>query len=305
MQNPLECRSRCKDNPIVKLDKNFSSSQVRELLLSRTAAAPGVPLENITNAIDELIELKYPLINRILEVAAYFCKVGSLNIYFINDRHLESSDNKHTDGRFDESGLIVIAGHCDIPKTLIHELTHAVRYYIKGINELANRHWKFCKKEFSAIFPLALKTNQAPEQEQNELAATKFFTSQQRHRLAAQKLLRTQFYSFFKPYNRSDYGEEFLPFFLGQFVSLSKQAEIYSSPCDDFLPANRCHVRLSELLDRMYCSLPSNILDDFIKGDFRFALEHYLDNKRNLVLKLEDSRFYQNSNEPLRINNSL
>lgn len=302
MQHPLECLSKCKSDPVVKLDKNTSSNQVRELLLSRTAVAPGVPVENITKAIDELIELKYPLINRILEVAAYCCKTGSLHIYFINDRQLESSGDKHTNGHYNKtSGLIVIAGHCDITQTLIHELTHAVRDCIKGTNEIANLHWRFCKNKFSLN---AFKANESSQQEQNELTETKCFNRVQRHRLTAQELLRTQFYGFFKPYDQSEYAEEFLPFFLGQFVSLSKEPEVYTDLCDNFLQTNRRHVMLSILLNRMYCSLPSKILDDFIKGDLRLAIELYLDNKMTFVLKLEDSPFYLSSNEPTRINNS-
>lgn len=341
MEQASEYVSKCKNNPIIK--HNSSSTDVRELLLSSTAADPEVTLDKITKAFDELIGLKYPLINRILEAAAYYCKIGLLKIYFVNGVQAGSSQSSatHQQGYFSANrGLIVLAGGLfAISNALIHELTHAVRYYLKKSNDFAYRHHDFCKNQFPALMSKYMVATTQNE-EQNELAEIEkqahWFSElykarlshcndsefhalndhfkpgfqkivHRRHAVAAQQQLRAKFYSFFQPYNVSDYAEEFLPFFLDQFVTAALHEQIPSFfEFNNDSGENKHRDYLQELLARMYAALPSKVINSFIKDEFRVALEEFLKPKWNSFIKLDDDVFFECSvAEPQRIINSI
>lgn len=341
MKRTYEYLDKCNTNPLAK--KDSAATDIRELLLSRTAADPEISVNKITKAIDDLIGLKYPLLNRILEAAAYYCKIGLLKIYFVNSMDVGSSQSyeTHQAGYFNPNhGLIVIAGSlATIANTLIHELTHAVSYYLKGSNDFVRRHHNFCKNQFPGLLKKGMSATQV-DSEQTELSdidkdaqwfselykqrmqncENNEFKAQsdlfkpgfvkighRRHRVAAQQQLRENFYGFFKPYNITEYADEFLPFFLGQFVTaaIDEQIEPFFELNNDS-GEDKNRVYLLVLLDRMYSSLPSEVVDSFIKDDFRSALEEFLKPKWHSVTKLEDDVLFLCSvAEPQKIINSF
>lgn len=172
--NEYDCIDACKSSPLVKLIPGASYT-IRDILLSKIAVSPTVTFDQVAKAIDELINLNYPLINRILEVSAYYCAMGGLFIYCANPSEFESLKLSGEDhGYFNRSnGLIVLSTRLPLSQLLIHEMTHAVRLFIT-INEDrpdVSQHQDFCKHTFPTLFSQSLKNTQPTREEQEELAS--------------------------------------------------------------------------------------------------------------------------------------
>lgn len=261
--NEYECIKACVGNPIVVLDP-CSSSSIQDLLLSRIAVGPNVTFDQIKKAIDELIDLNYPLINRILEVSAYYCSLSMLSIYCANPTEFESlklgEDNQ---GYFNaRNNLIVVSTRMPLSQSLIHELTHAVRRYIMiSPDPTATRHQEFCKNRFPTFFKQTFKDTQPTSDEKAELDSIERDAAEwsrlgvalapklssvewekminrdrvgseifhaRRSNVRAQQQLRRDFYDVFNGYKESDYAEEFLPFFLQHFVRAAYHEKVTS-----------------------------------------------------------------------------
>ncbi len=339
-----DCLQACKTTPLIKLasEKKYT---ILDILLSNTAVGPDVTLEHVTKALNELIDLKYPLINRILEVAAYFCSKNGLFIYCTNPSdYAELSINSgDTAGCFNHhNGLIIVSTLLPLSRILIHELTHAVRFYIScSGEEVLNRHLQFCKHKFTSRFNQALRNNNFTKEEQDELdsiesdaesmrdLAVEFsrhcsrqdlelmlersrngaeFFHVRRGVVEEHQKFRSEFYHEFAPYKEADRAEEFLPTFLEFFVMGAYHKKMESlrtwlSMSMVILGCNTNQIYYSSLLSLMWDSLPKFLAEDFIKSDFRTALDHYAGRMRLSAERLIDSHYYSASlAEPARIN---
>jgi len=263
MNNVYECLDACKRNPLVRLTPG-SACTVRDLLLSRIAVGPGVTLKQVSQALDELIALKYPLINRILETAASFCNSGILSIYCANPGEFESLKlGEHNQGYFDPNhGIIVVSTRLPLSEVLIHELSHAIKHYMMVHREgPAIRHQQFCKHEFPAAFSNASKNTGPTTYEADELEDIAYkakyvgetvhilmrglppheqtavfndcrdrsdiFNVRRQKVMDAQRF-RKEFFDCFKLYHNADCAEEFLPFFLQKFVHFTCHEKLRS-----------------------------------------------------------------------------
>ena len=169
-----ECREACIAKPLLKLDTRTSLT-IKDLLLSATTTGPNVSPTEVSKAFDELIDLQYPLINRILELAAYLCANRRLYIYCANaDEFSSLRTSDHNAGFYTAANaLIVLSQRLPLSQLLIHELTHAVRDTIKVDLEHSgtiDHHQLFCKSEFPTFF-MALKREGPTEDEREELTS--------------------------------------------------------------------------------------------------------------------------------------
>jgi hypothetical protein len=350
--NEFEYVEQCKKNPLVKFDNNTPRT-IKNLLLARTAIGPKITFDQVAQAIDELIGLNYSLINRILEVTAYYCSKGLLFIYCHDQpRSLGSEERKQRHGCYDKSnGLIILSTHKPLAQVLIHELAHVANHFTAIFNdrEGVDQHKHFCKHTFPTLFSQALTSSKPTVEEENELNSieddikglrelmTPYLQScssagwhrmmdryergsqifaVRRRKVVAQQQLRRDFYSDFEPYMKSEYAEEFLPFFLQRFVQFSCHEKLDSlqSWVKNYVPDGQNHlveIYNAKLLGMMWSSLPELVVKNFIKGDFRIALERLADKLYSALHKegvpaLNDSIIYAvlSSSEPL-IKNSI
>lgn len=98
-------------------------------------------------------------------------------------------------------------------------------------------------------------------------------------KVRAKEQLRSDFYSDFKPYQESEHAEEFLPFFLQRFVRSVYHVKVESlrSWLAGFPDSKDLDLLYkSRLLDMMWISLPSSVVDNFVNGDFRITLDNYV-----------------------------
>lgn len=340
-----ECLDACKKNPLINLTQG-SPYTIRDLLLSRTAIGPSVTFQKVTEAIDELISLNYPIINRILEISAHYCAMGLLYIYYTDQSNFESLKSTVDEyGHFNPMhGLIVLSTNLPLSQLLIHELTHAVRYFIginKNVHFVVKQHSDFCKNEFTKLFSQALVNTQLTSDERKELASmeedaqeirqlmvknrctmekwSKIMDSARerfgirRQNFHARQQFRRNFYDAFKPYQESEYAEEFLPFFLQHFVCLAFHEKVkslqswvvdYISVSDEYLTK----IYNAKLLDMLWSSLPLSIVKNFVTGNFREALDNHASSiklyfNKKCITTLEDSEFYSASlSEPFKVN---
>ena len=316
MNNVYECLDACKRNPLVKLIPGTACT-VRDLLLSRIAVGPGVTLQQVTQALDQLIALKYPLINRILEAAASFCNHSLLSIYCANPGEFESLKlGEHNQGYFDpHNAIIVVSTRLPLSEVLIHELTHAIKHYVMVHREVpAVRHQQFCKHEFPNAFSNALKSTGPTASEVEELADIQYkakyvgesvhilmrgksyeeqsaifdrcrdrsdIFNVRRQKVVDAQRFRKDFFDCFKLYRDADCAEEFLPFFLQKFVHFTchEKLRLFESWVVKYLetsPEYAVRSYNSHILSMMWRAIPSNLLDNFLKGDFRATLDHYV-----------------------------
>lgn len=291
----------CKKKSIGKLSPGGAPYPVQDLLLSRIATDSSLSSDQVIKAINELVDLQYPVINRILEIAAYLCSQNMLFIYCGNRSSIKSFKNdyeKH--GHFDPSkGLIVITTELPLSQTLMHELTHAVRHFVAikhSVQNWSEQHSKFCKNQFSSFF------NQAV---QNKLTA---------NLPPNRKLVAINFYENFATYTPGKHAEEFLPFFLQTFVGAVYHNKF--GPYKEEVPPEfqkyfsnlskeeRYKMDKAQILLTLCNSLPDSIFDNFIKSSFRIALDNYLTGKYDLIEPLIDSEWFALT-EPNKIKSSF
>ena len=263
MFSTSDCLAACKEDPVRDLE-SVSKKTVEDLILGHTATSKDIPHEHVLHAFSELIALQYPLINRLLETAAYLCAAGVLKIYHANPDEFHSLPATDRCGGYFNSthGLIVLSTHNNLSQTLIHEITHAVRYYLlsSSFNNSCDRHSNFCRTQFPTLFATARKRQReytASEREElgaiegdvrtmqslasehvrhnsfsnwdnmmkeSEKTGMKF--RNRRLRVEANMQVRGDLHQHLQLYQTEKLAEEFLPFFLQYFVKYACHEEI-------------------------------------------------------------------------------
>ena len=289
MFNDYEMLEACKKSPLVRLSPGAAPYSVQDLLLSKTATDRSVTSEQAIKASKELIDLQYPIINRILEIAAYLCSQNMLFIY-CGDRSNIKGFNKNYEkhGHFDPSkSLIVITTELPLAQNLIHELTHATRHFIEikySVEFWSEKHTAFCKNQFPSFF--------------NQAVQNKFFGDKPPNR----KLLALDFFENFAAYTPEKHPEEFLSFFLQTFVGAvyhnkfgPHKEEIpqeFQKYYIDLSKEERFKLNNARILLTLCHSLPESISDEYIKGSFRVALDNCLTGKNDLIEPLIDTHWF-------------
>lgn len=335
-QSDAACKEACRVRPLIKLDVKVDRRYtVRELLLSTIAIGPNVPSNIVINAIDQLINLQCPIINRILEVSAFYRAFGGLSIYCANSNEFSKLKTQHENfGYFSAAdNLILVSSGIDIAQSIIHELTHAVHHFVTtSHDEKVTTYLNFIKFIFPKLFREAkTKPNEPLMHEKAELAlieerkrtflneyrlsspqvqfanldrltaASQVFQAQISN-VTALRLQRVRFFDRFAPYHESDQSKEFLPFFLEEFVRATSNNSHDASILQLFIKKNKNNPTYhAELYDTLWKSIPKQIIENFVSNGFRTIIEHKAALCYGSVQKLTDSELYEFSQaEPRR-----
>lgn len=344
MENPLKrVKMACIKNPLINFETS-SCHTVKELLLSTFAIGDGIDRNEIEKAIDELIDLHYPLINEILEVAAYLCTTRKLFIYCANETEWKSLKSKPLEvGHFDKVyNLIILSTDLPLSEVLIHELIHAVRYYVLNSN-LANKlkppvtvHRKFCKNSFLSFFK-SIQQNPTDSLDSERKTKPEIITeaeikndeileisperiSRKSEIIQFKESIRKKLCSSLKMNDEKEQSEEFLPNFIDSFVKYACHEKIPSlqTIVDETIAELKLTLDSEDitaeynarLLEILYSALPNKIIDDFLKDNFRDALNNYLwsvarpslSGKVAIYLKDNDTYSSLSNAEPKKIN---
>lgn len=310
--NDYECIEACKSNPLVTLNPD-SSYTIRDILLSKTAVGAGVTFNQVAKAIDELIQLKCPLINRMLEVAAFHCAIDELFIYFTNRSECKVAgfDSSGHGKFYEKSGVIVVQTNLPLSELLMHELTHAVDYFISRNEDQLSA--KRSRKTFSTLFSQAMKNTSPLLTEQNEISSisqnadalgrimvehapkcssrewnqmmdrsrmcSSIFRNR-RQNVTAKQELRRVLYREMLPYPEFEYSSEFLPTFLEHFVRAAYRRKVTSLQTwivDYMGIRNEYTVGAynANLFSMMWSSQPPDIVECYVNSNFRTTLDRY------------------------------
>jgi len=320
----------CHKRPIVNLNKNNLASQnpsVLDLILSKTSAKSETTRRLVVAAFEQLLELKNPLINRMLEITAYSVYFQELFVIYITDideaLKIKDQEGERSVGNYNPTiGIMVCRGDGELAGTLIHEITHAITQWLFDTDTLSqSRNAKWLSKGFfNKHFPRECSryiSDEIRRSHRDQYAALlsfcldtpdglkvlKAFNSVYIPRLIKKAKHKHSFaeniYKSITPYHLLERESEFLSFLLQHFVDKAQ-----SDPDFVFKPFGAKFPELREfqyaaIFQMMCMSMPvltKVLLRNIFKTEVdQFAKSIYKLFRHNNVEVLEYSGFYETS----------
>lgn len=320
---PYDYINKCNEDPILPLDIQ-KSVNARDLILAHTAVKHPEAKTIVIDAIDRLILIKHPLINKILEIIAFsmhFNKVQPLYMFITDFKDFaEMQKRRGCEGFYNKlDNLIVIAKKNDdsqyLAGVILHEMVHTVSYFANYYRDekcKSQAYKQFFHKTFRSECDISTEIKQRKEQYRTEMhqtlqntrslyraenyidlvrAITDYFKRQMR-RVEERYRVALEIYQLITAgYESSEFQSEFVSFYLQQFISSLDYTLNARFPTE-------LELRAVFKFDDMTHTMPK-LSKDYLQKFFEFPATQFWKNVVYQIFKSEGILFLQKSRHTL------